>query len=598
MKTFLLWRSDPCDRRYPDPALAGDRIGRIFDPYYREAPVVQHRAAGAINLLYQELPVRGWSAPFVQEDRDRWALAIDYPVDARALAQPSGGGDPLPALCALFERQPRQVFDQISPPSSIVWHDKRRDRFFAANDGMGLAQIYEYDDGKRWALTNRISALAALGIELEADLANWATRWAINYFPLGATGFRNVRSLARGTLLSVTQTGVERTVEDVFPGWVQPQRIKKAEVIERAWQAMREYVERSAREMDPVTLSLSGGRDSRPVGAVLRGLGVEFEARTRGDDWRPDVTIAERLCEVAGVPLTRVRRETVPSDDHGDIPDAICDALVWQSGFRSRRHHHTFRAGRRGLSPGLAILTGRSGESCRHTSLIDRFHRGWPDRDAAKHVVKRALKSNRMPSFIRPEVCAKAGDEIRATFDRGTAMGLTDLQALVLFILDRDRSHYERFFASEPNLTLTPYFHRHIVNAAFSLSFGDLRASPVHSYIVATDAPDWAEIEYEGELTARLKAKSGTRIAAGFDADAAAEMPAWQRPVNREAYNSRTYWRELAAPLIEAAIDEGGPWTEIYDPDLVRANWRHSPEEFLILAMIPRAIEMLNARAR
>ena len=93
-------------------------MARIFNPFYRQPPPVKTRAGDGVTLQYQELPVKGWTQPFVQEDEARWVLAIDYPIDADAVTAASRRGRaPLPSLCAMLEREPRCLLHELSPPS-------------------------------------------------------------------------------------------------------------------------------------------------------------------------------------------------------------------------------------------------------------------------------------------------------------------------------------------------------------------------------------------------------------------------------------------------------------------------------------------------
>jgi hypothetical protein len=41
-------------------------------------------------------------------------------------------------------------------------------------DGLGRAQLLEYDAGALWAVTNKVVALRALGVELELEPVDWA----------------------------------------------------------------------------------------------------------------------------------------------------------------------------------------------------------------------------------------------------------------------------------------------------------------------------------------------------------------------------------------------------------------------------------------
>ena len=114
-----------------------------------------------------------------------------------------------------LERNAAAMLRHLAPPFSMIWGHKETGEVFFQNDGLGQSQLFEYDDGRVWALTNRISAFAALGLPLEPDLEMWMARWALKWFPMNGTGFKRVTSAAPGSRFRVSGKRVTWTEHDV-----------------------------------------------------------------------------------------------------------------------------------------------------------------------------------------------------------------------------------------------------------------------------------------------------------------------------------------------------------------------------------------------
>jgi hypothetical protein len=140
--------------------------------------------------------------------------------------------------------------------------------------------------------------------------------------------------------------------------------------------------------------------------------------------------------------------------------------------------------------------------------------------------------------------------------------------------------------------------HPDIVKAAFSLPISMLCKNPVHSHIVASWMPRWAQVEYEKAMTKRLKVASTTKLAPGLTASEANKLPESLRPSGAEHYNKKLFWHEYAAPMMEQTLREDGMWTEVFDPKQAREDWRKQPEELAIMAQLPQTLAELARRAR
>ena len=82
VKVFLLWRSKRSEQ--PAPESVSRALLDRFAPLFDRSPTPFHRTFRGANLAVFEIPLDGWNADLEQEDRDRWVLSIDPPLNARA----------------------------------------------------------------------------------------------------------------------------------------------------------------------------------------------------------------------------------------------------------------------------------------------------------------------------------------------------------------------------------------------------------------------------------------------------------------------------------------------------------------------------------
>ena len=598
MKLFLLWRDHANGQKYPSAGIVSKRLSEIVALTTGNAPAMQHRSNAGINMVFQHLPPKGWNKPFVQEDAHRWVFAIDYPVDAEFVTRIPRGGNrgSLPQLCKKIESDPERWINLLSPPYSLVWHNKDKDAYYAVVDGMGFCKLYEYSDNGMWALSNRISAFAALGLSLVPDPVGWAVRWALTWFPGTTTGFKHVASLNGGTRIRVSQYRITRMTCNAMGNWVQPIGDSAESSLRRARSAMHEYLVRATSYLDPVIMSLSGGCDSRPVAAVLRSCGVPFTVRVRGEDWRPDVRIVNELCAIGDIPILRRSKSKPPSTEPGNLSESIIHALIFQSGFLSRRHHHTFRVHSRKLRPGICHITGRCGEIA-SASMLTAILSSYRDGDYIEHLIG-MLMDKGPQKFLKKDVREEVRERIFFELKGYEQFSLPKEKFLRYYVFEKSvRSVYERFVAYSPTLTISPYLHPEIVRSSFTLSDELIASYAIHRHIVAADAPDWASVVYEKDMTQQFKDGTATDIAPGLEHEKVPSNANWLVPNSQESYNRKRFWREEVSGFVSDTLENGGLWEEIYDGDAVRRRGTTRPEEMLILSFLPEAVSLLEHTA-
>src|SRR5688572_28100237 len=142
---FLMWHRRTDDRLEPDEV--AEKLERIFAPLFSRPLEVTIRENDATAMAYLEHPMRGWGAPLFQEDEETWAVAPDYPVNAGAAlsAEEKDFSSLLPALGRSLQANPFQVLRRMAPPFSLAWCSRLTGVAFVQNDGLGQAQLFEYE---------------------------------------------------------------------------------------------------------------------------------------------------------------------------------------------------------------------------------------------------------------------------------------------------------------------------------------------------------------------------------------------------------------------------------------------------------------------
>ncbi|MEU1881358.1 asparagine synthase-related protein [Streptosporangium sp. NPDC020072] len=134
------------------------------------------------------------------------------------------------------------------------------------------------------------------------DLAALESMVRAGYFLSDETPFHGVGALPPAAEIRVE--GGRRTVtETPFPEAREApasRRAARAQVDELA-DALLTAVRPLRHTTEPVRLSLTGGRDSRLLAALLHRAGIPFVTATSGHDDSPDVVLAERVARALGV---------------------------------------------------------------------------------------------------------------------------------------------------------------------------------------------------------------------------------------------------------------------------------------------------------
>lgn len=128
------------------------------------------------------------------------------------------------------------------------------------------------------------------------------------------TAYDNVASQPLGAFIEISVDRVRNK-----------QTLKPAPVSDDPHPALAEALADAVRPLQdldgPVTLSLSGGRDSRLIAAALHAASVDFVTVTRGEQDHPDVEIAALVAARLGTPHRVVPRGSVLQDETQMVED-------------------------------------------------------------------------------------------------------------------------------------------------------------------------------------------------------------------------------------------------------------------------------------
>jgi len=597
LKIFLLWRTPPGRTRTGEAARVGAELLRRFAPLFQREPALTTRSAGAVHLAWLELPVKGFKAPFFEQDERGWAFAPEYPLNARRLLRANGVGADERALLALareLERRPEPYVRELIPPATLI-ASTRAGEVCVQNDGLGQAQLFEHDDGRTWALTNRVMALRALDVELEPVAEEWAARFVTNWFPLDRSGYRDVRVLAGGTQLRIDAHGVERTRFDPLGEWVKPAPRRREDALELGRHALRNMLTDAMELWERPSLGLSGGWDSRAVAATLRSLGADFEARVRGTETHFDVIVSSELARIAKLPH-RVKSEGgIPAGTLDGLRASIRGALRWQGGHFATKKHKNFLAkdGAGGLDGGVVNVMGQHAGvgKADFVAKIDATRRA-PERH--EELLLDTLFAGG-PAALRPELGAAARELVRRSYRVAESYGLSGLAPLTFFYLNEfTRRWGSATIAGQTGLVVAPFLCPDMIRACALLPAAELPDKPIHRHVTALHAPDWAAVPYADQVTeedfraGRLpRVERANGHAEHHEHDGANGAPAerWRTVRHHRKYHYKYFWKDVGQPLLAEAFAQGGFWSELFEPDAARASWLGSTQTADALAI-------------
>jgi len=581
MKLFLLWRAAPSGSPDLAPTAVAERLTAQFAPLLAPELTTQIRSVGNAHLVWLELPVEGFRAPFFEQTGRRWALAPEYPLNARRLLRARGlhprEGAVLTTLSQELEACPEGYVRELIPPAVLLWGNPEAGEIRVQNDGLGQAQLFEYEQDGLWVLTNRVMAVRALGVALRPVAEEWAARFVTNWFPLDRSGYEGVRTLPGGTQIVVGRHGVRRKRMDPVGSWIAPDPLPRSEALELGRHGLKNALLDASELCESPTLGLSGGWDSRAVAACLRSLGVAFKARVRGQPNHFDVIVSAELARIAGIPHRIKSEGGIPPDSAEGCRASILQALLWQGGYHATKKHKNFLAKktRTVLDGGVVNVMGQhagvgKADFVKMTDALAHPEASYEDRLVA------TLRASG-PRFLRREQEEAVDAQLRASYRAADRHGLRGLGPLLYFYVNEfTRRWGSATLASQTGVVVAPFLAPDVIRACFLLPPEELPSKPLHRHVTALEAPDWAGVPYADQLSEEDVAQGRIPLPARAPEAAPAEDaggPRWKTVRHHRKYHYKFYWKDVGLPLLEEAFAQGGFWTRIFDPDEVRKGW-------------------------
>lgn len=598
MRAFMMWRASAGTESFSGRTVLR-AMHRRLAPAFGPDLSARDLSLPFVNFVMLEQPVSDCSLKFSEADEETWVEAIDYPLNARRVIGSRNGALPavLPALCRGIERSPEPFLRELTPPFSLIWADAANRTISVRIDGLGQAPLYEFDDGRTWAISNRLMLLKELGVRLIPIPSEWAAWAAVaGWFPSGRTGFRGIARVPPGTQFRIDEHGVSRTATDVLSDWVHPPRRPAAEWLGIARQSISDSLAEMARSATNFDVGLSGGWDTRAIVSALHALKVDFRARVKGTPDSQDVIRATELARRAGIDLTRVGNTEIPSGSVEDSVRSIGLALRWQSGEMDIDKHKTlFAAGRRFDRAHINVM-GQHGEIVRgrfYDKLVreNRISDDVADEHIEEASVREYLK--RLPPFVRPEIVSDVRDILIASLREADRFGLHGLERLDFhYVYEYTRRRNSGSLASQNHLVVAPFLSADMIRCCFGLPLRDKAFRAVHRHIIETNAPGWLEVPMAQFVPPFEIETRGESDAAGADEAFFLRSGRFSR-----YYDAIAWWKSAGWPLLENATRSNGLVSEIFEPSTMGARALAAPDEIVILDILAGITEEEPASA-
>ncbi len=434
----------------------------------------------------------------------RWpVLAGDGPVSAVSLGIPLGAsGDALTLARCLLAGD--DIHATVAPPFGLLALDGDR-RISVQQDWLGMCRIFLGEADDTVFLATRPGLVADL-IGRTPDRAGWASYVACGHFGGEFSPYAGVRLLAPGERLLLdrrTEGGwnvasqIRTTIDDVVQRGVAARSKPFEEILDLAAQGITTATAGITRIYgEPITMGLSGGKDSRLVLATMLAAGIVPKLRTNIDTPAEGET-AGRLVEIM-----RERRGLVL--DHtltlvGEAESVVTVGLEDRVQRLQALHDYQFPStytvrntgnGKLPEAATPATVTGAGGE------LATGYW--YPAVGSTVTEPLDALTARLMYA------CGKQGPtaavfeaertRVAALIERGAANGLQGLELVdYIYLLERVRRWYSSAYTVG---MVTPFLTPDFLTAAFALTPQQKRERALHTALMQRFTPEWAGVPY------------------------------------------------------------------------------------------------------
>jgi len=195
--------------------------------------------------------------------------------------------------------------DDLDGEFSLIVVDGQRSVVLLACDRLGIGRVYMFHEGTRYWFCSAPSALTVvhqLSMRVDEDAAEQFLD--VGYMLGDRTWLKGCTLLPPAAVWSLdaaSGTTKVRQYWDLNMIEPQPQALREHEAAATCAALFRQAVARRCRVDDCLTVTLSGGLDSRAVLAAARECGAKVTAVTFGRRESPDVRIAAQVARTSGV---------------------------------------------------------------------------------------------------------------------------------------------------------------------------------------------------------------------------------------------------------------------------------------------------------
>lgn len=468
-----------------------DRLCNFFDVDSDSVVSASSETIDSYVVDGATLPIAGrWCAV-----NDRGLAATSHPI-VHDLTLGDETGDGLLAFSQLLSNRPEMAM-QLGAPVAVLHHDVKNDRVSATNDTFGIGRLYYRDLGDVAVIANSVAAvaLATDGVESE-DEDYWSSYYVSGGGVASSTHIRNVHRLDPGARIVIDNEGL-RARETHSIGLVLTNARDREANPQAPLEAATRMLDAAAPFFkNPITLGLSGGRDSRFVLAAALRAGMNVRAFTATP---PDLEaeIAEELHQASSIPFDWSRKSQ-PRTSQGKsvVPPtkSILDRANDWFAYTGGDNWATFvrrdpLVGGRKFTKAFS-LSGAYGDFTRgHYYLEAHLKAGGPEL-----AVNRFLTGFTKKPTIVPEPVRLAGAEnVAATLRNFGERGFHGYYALdYSFLINRVR----RQLPNPGTGVLLPLLTSEMAAAVFWAPPGEkLNSRPIME-LTSAIMPEWARIPY------------------------------------------------------------------------------------------------------
>ncbi|MGH8836715.1 MAG: asparagine synthase-related protein [Actinomycetes bacterium] len=413
---------------------------------------------------------------------------------------------------------------------------------FAATSSSGAEPVFYAETPERAVVGNR-----ALLVHLVAhppgpmpDLVGLAGVFNAGYCVTDRTAFQGVRVLGAGRTLRVSSAGLALADHDVVGPGVTAVQIADA---------LLDSVAPVAALNRPVSLGLTGGRDSRLVAALLTRAGALVTARTSGLPDDPDVVVATQVAEVLGIrhrvgpPMgAQVSDSTVTFDVRGRLKEAVVLGEGMLGAYdRVGRIDDKFQ-------PACVAVTGGGGEILR--GYFAALIKDVKDRAAAERFLRTRLFRDRR--LYASDLLKEYDTDVAPWLERVRELGADALEEFYVSQRVARWTGAARGSASIGSLAWRPYLDHRVVRLVRAIPVANRVNESLIAALLDEFVPQLAQVRFAGKRWKfdKVPPKDPVKLA-----DWEARAPVVGRHGDRADFNWRTDVPEVIAALRNVIMD-------------------------------------------